>query len=218
MTAVIKSKHPAPETGSKRAETRQRILDAAGRLFRAHGVDGIGIDAVMKEAGLTHGGFYLHFPSKEALAAEVAQSLLQSAARRWAETGAAAVPEAALRQIVGQYLDADRVAAGKCCMLTMLGPDVARRPASRDAIGGALRSMLDTLSRCLPDHAPERAMAALSTMVGSVVLARLADDPALSSAFLDAARRAVLLDDGSGNDPRDDTVNASASQAEPHPA
>ena len=65
----------------RRAETRQRILTAAGHLFREHGVDGVGVDAVMKEAGLTHGGFYLHFPSKDALAAEVSQSLLEQAAR-----------------------------------------------------------------------------------------------------------------------------------------
>ena len=61
------------EPTQRRAETRQRILAAASNLFREHGIDGIGVDAVMKEAGLTHGGFYLHFLSKEALAAEVSQ-------------------------------------------------------------------------------------------------------------------------------------------------
>ena len=53
---------PKPE--GRRAETRERILTAAGRLFREHGVDGVGVDAVMREAGLTHGGFYAHFKSK----------------------------------------------------------------------------------------------------------------------------------------------------------
>src|ERR1700677_2038779 len=72
-----------PKGEGRRAETRERILTAAGHLFREHGIDGVGVDAVMKEAGLTHGGFYLHFPSKEALAAEVSQSLLERAASRW---------------------------------------------------------------------------------------------------------------------------------------
>src|ERR1700751_983239 len=78
--------HTADDRAAKpdrRTTSHQRILDAAGRLFRAHGIDGVGVDAVMKEAGLTHGGFYAHFASKEALAAEVAQSLLQQAAERW---------------------------------------------------------------------------------------------------------------------------------------
>src|ERR1700722_16606158 len=76
----------APSQGTpseRKAETRQRILDAAGALFRAHGIDGVGVDAVMHEAGLTHGGFYLHFASKEALVAEVAAASLARAAARW---------------------------------------------------------------------------------------------------------------------------------------
>jgi TetR/AcrR family transcriptional repressor of nem operon len=180
------------EPTPRRAETRQRILAAAGRLFRAQGVDATGVDAVMREAGLTHGGFYLHFPSKEALAAEVAQTLLQTAAEKWDDLSRSADPQTALTQIVQAYLDSDRVASARCCALTTLGADVARRPSSRTAIGGALRRMLEALARCLPGQRRDRAMAILSTMVGAVVLARLADDPTLSDAFLDTARTAVL--------------------------
>src|SRR3954453_11451892 len=118
----------------RRAETHQRILDAAGRLFRAHGIDGVGVDAVMKEAGLTHGGFYAHFASKEALAAEVAQTLLQQSAERWDTISRSDDRDVALGKIVGTYLDAERVAAGRCCILTTLGPDVARRDSSRGAV------------------------------------------------------------------------------------
>src|ERR1700735_4721613 len=107
----------------RRAETRQRILTAAGDLFREHGVNGVGVDAVMKEAGLTHGGFYLHFPSKEALAAEVSQSLLEKAASRWDRISRSPDREAALEAIVRHYLDPERVASAHCCPLTTLGPD-----------------------------------------------------------------------------------------------
>jgi TetR/AcrR family transcriptional repressor of nem operon len=181
-----------PRSEGRRAETRERILIAAGHLFREHGIDGVGVDAVMKEAGLTHGGFYLHFPSKEALAAEVSQSLLEKAASRWEDISRSPDRRAALERIVRYYLDPGRVASAHCCPLTTLGPDVARRSTSREAIGGALRGMLDALARCLPGRKRQRALASLSTMVGAVVLARLSDDPALAEAFLQAAADSIL--------------------------
>jgi TetR/AcrR family transcriptional regulator, transcriptional repressor for nem operon len=180
------------EPTQRRAETRQRILAAASNLFREHGIDGIGVDAVMKEAGLTHGGFYLHFLSKEALAAEVSQFLLEKAAIRWDRISRSPDREAALEAIVRDYLDPERLASAHCCPLTPLGPDVARRPNSRQAVGHALGGMLDALSRCLPGRRQKQGLAALATMVGAVVLARLADDPALSRAFLQAAADSIL--------------------------
>jgi TetR/AcrR family transcriptional repressor of nem operon len=183
----------------RRAETRQRILTAAGHLFREHGVDGVGVDAVMKEAGLTHGGFYLHFASKDALAAEVSQSLLEQGAKRWDKLSRSGDPTEALEAIVRSYLAPDRVASAHCCPLTTLGPDVARRAASREAIGGALREMVDALTRCLPGGTRKDALASLSTMVGAVVLARLADDPALAEDFLQAAADSILSGRHSGS-------------------
>jgi TetR/AcrR family transcriptional repressor of nem operon len=187
------------EPTQRRAETRQRILTAAGDLFREHGIDGVGVDAVMKQAGLTHGGFYLHFPSKEALAAEVSRSLLEKAASKWDRISRSSDREAALETIVRHYLDPERVASAHCCPLTTLGPDVARRSTSREAVGGALHGMLDALTRCLPGRKRQRALAALSTMVGAVVLARLADDPALSRAFLQTAADSILPVNRSGS-------------------
>jgi TetR/AcrR family transcriptional repressor of nem operon len=187
------------ETTQRRAETRQRILDAAGLLFREHGIDGVGVDAVMRQAGLTHGGFYLHFASKEALAAEVAQSLLEKAAARWDQASRSPDPDVALREIVLSYLSPAKIASTVSCPLTTLGPDVARRSTTRGAMAGALRGMLDALTRCIPGGTPrlrrKRAVAALATMVGAVVLARLADDPGLADEFLVAAAASVLATD-----------------------
>lgn len=180
------------EPSKRRAETRQRILTAAGDLFREHGIDGVGVDAIMKEAGLTHGGFYLHFPSKEALAAEVSRSLLEKAAGKWDEISRWPDREAALERIVTYYLDPSRVATAHCCPLTTLGTDVARRDASKEAVGGALHGMLDALTRILPGRKRQKALVSLSTMVGAVVLSRLADDPALAEAFLEAAAGSIL--------------------------
>jgi TetR/AcrR family transcriptional repressor of nem operon len=180
----------------RRTTTHQRILDAAGRLFRQHGIDGVGVDAVMKEAGLTHGGFYAHFASKEALAAEVTQALLQQSAERWDAISRTEDHEAALAKIVSAYLDLDRVTAGRCCTLTILGPDVARRDSSRSAVRNAVSGMIDALTRCLPrgpaSRRRQKALAALSTMVGAVVLARMTDDPDLAQDVLAAAGASVL--------------------------
>ncbi len=182
--------NPGKPDGRK-AETRQRILDAASALFRAHGIDGVGVDAVMHEAGLTHGGFYLHFASKEALVAEVAAASLARAAARWDQISREPDRAAALARIVGSYLDPEHVAAvSQGCMLTTLGPEVARRPGSRGGITQAMSTMLDALARLLPGR--QDAVAALSTMVGAVVLARIADDPELAKEFLGVAGATVV--------------------------
>ncbi len=187
------------ETTQRKAETRQRILDAAGLLFREHGIDGVGVDAVMREAGLTHGGFYLHFASKEALAAEVAGSLLEQAAARWDQASRTPDRDAALRDIVLSYLSPAKIASGAGCPLTTLGPDVARRSVTRGAMATALRGMLEALARCIPGRSDrlrrQRAVAALATMVGAVVLARLADGPGLADEFLASATASVLAGD-----------------------
>src|SRR5271157_2232885 len=185
MTVVMQHGSTAMRAPNQRkAETRQRILGAAGALFRAHGIDGVGVDAVMHEAGLTHGGFYLHFASKEALVAEVAAASLARAAARWDQISRELDRAAALARIVGSYLDPEHVAAvSQGCMLTTLGPEVARRPGSRGGITQAMRTMLDALARLLPGRRKD-AVAALSTMVGAVVLARIADDPDLANEFL----------------------------------
>ena len=79
-------------------------------------------------------------------------------------------------------------------MLTTLGPEVARRPEARPGIAASVRVMADALGRCLPEGDETPALAALSTMVGAVVLARLADRPELAASILAAAKRAVLRD------------------------
>ncbi len=175
----------------RRGESRARIVEAAGRLFRERGIDAVGVDAVMRAAGLTHGGFYTHFASKEALVAEAAAAALARSAARW-EALAAADPTDALERIVGGYLDPAHVGApARGCVLAALGPEVARRPAARSGVTVAIRAMIATLARCLPAQRRTRATATLCTLVGAVVLARACDDPALAAEILAAAREAA---------------------------
>jgi len=181
-------------TGERKAETRERILEAAGTLFRSHGIDAVGVDAIMHQAGLSHGGFYGHFASKEALVAEVSAASLARAAARWERIKQEAEPDAALTRIVESYLDPAHIAAAdRGCVLTTLGPDLARRQGSRAAITASIRRMVDVLAGCLPRRRRQSALMALSGMVGAVVLARLSDDPSLAAEFLDAGKKAAGL-------------------------
>ncbi|MBN8925842.1 MAG: hypothetical protein BGO51_09730 [Rhodospirillales bacterium 69-11] len=183
-------------TAAQKAETHARIVEAAARLFRQHGIDAVGVDAVMRAAGLTHGGFYGHFASKEALVGEVAAASLARSAARWEAAAQADGPDA-LDSLVASYLDPAHVAqAERGCVLATIGPEVARRPEHRGPICDSVRRMTDVLERLLPpgdaSAGHDRGRAALATMVGAVVLARLADDPAEAEAVLRAARTAVL--------------------------
>ncbi len=178
--------------GGRGAASRARILEVAGRLFRERGFDAVGVDAVMREAGLTHGGFYTHFSSKEALVAEAAATALGRSAARWDALAREQAPEAALERIVASYLDPAHVAQpARGCLLTALGSEVPRHPAARPGVTAAIRVMLEALARCLPERRHDRAIAGLCTMVGAVVLARASDDPALSTEILAAARAGI---------------------------
>jgi TetR/AcrR family transcriptional regulator, transcriptional repressor for nem operon len=181
-------------THERKAETRDRILAAASRLFRSQGIDAVGVDAIMHAAGLTHGGFYSHFASKEALVAEVSATSLAHSATRWEQISEEEMPPAALARIVESYLDPAHVAAmERGCVLATLGPDVARRRDARPAITASIRRMLDVLTRCLPGRRRQRAFEVLAAMVGAVVLARLCDNPLLADEFLHAGKRIAGL-------------------------
>lgn len=173
----------------KAAENRQRIVEAAARLFRGDGFDGVGVDAVMKEAGLTHGGFYGHFASKEALMAEaMAQAIDRSTA--WQER------LGSLSELVTGYLsDRHRTDRANGCPVAALGADVARQgPALHRTTTAGVRRQIDRivslLKRGTPAARRRRALATYAGMVGALTLARAVDDPALAREILTAARDA----------------------------
>ena len=173
----------------KAAENRQRIVEAAARLFRDDGFDGVGIDAIMKEAELTHGGFYGHFASKEALMAEaMAHALDRSMA--WQER-LDSLPEL----VTGYLSDRHRADRAHGCVLAALGAEVARQsPALRKTVTAGVRQQLDRivslLKRGTPAARRRRAIATYAGMVGALMLARAVDDPALAREILTAARDA----------------------------
>jgi len=183
-------------------ENRRRIIETAGRLFRERGFDGVGVAELMAAAGFTHGGFYNHFPSKEALAAEVSGDSLA----RSNESLAAALEEGgkpAFRRYLGSYLSAkhrDDPAAG--CTLAALSSDAGRqKPEVQTCFARGLREVLSLLIGVLGARggrgksgvARQEAVRTYSEIVGAMVLSRAvaAADPALSQEILDASRKAL---------------------------
>jgi TetR/AcrR family transcriptional repressor of nem operon len=175
------------------AENRARVLEVAGRLFREKGFDGIAVAEIMKGAGLTHGGFYNQFGSKDDLAAEACAQVLAEAAERWRKLGEGADP---LGTLVGSYLSArHRDGAGKGCAIPALAADAARQPAAiRAAFTKGLRDFIDVLATFVPGRAAaarrEKALATMSGMVGAMVLARAVNDAELSDEILRAGAKA----------------------------
>jgi len=175
----------------KFAESRKRILDAAATLFRETGFDGIGLSDIMKAAGLTHGGFYGHFGSKEDLEAQALSLALARSVADWSQLvdSAAARPLAAL---AGQYLSPDhRENVGEGCPFAALGSDTARRGERvRSAFTAGLEPFLALLSNVIPGRSKaqrrRKAIAILAEMVGAMILARAVNDPALSDEILAA--------------------------------
>lgn len=185
------------------AETRRRILESAGRLFRAHGYQGVGIDQIMAGAGLTRGGFYAHFDSKEDLLRRVLEQefeftmRLRDALERDATPGALAA--------IDYYLapgNRRRIARG--CTLVSNTPDVARASAkTRDAYTRSFRDLaaqFETLLSEAADDDRDRALAAIATCVGGVSLARCLRDEQLAERMLGACREAVHRELGYGSE------------------
>jgi TetR/AcrR family transcriptional repressor of nem operon len=173
-------------------ETRRRILDAASWAFRAHGVAEVSIGDLMRSLGLTHGGFYAHFPSKEALVAEACRRGLDQAAERLTAPLDGGPPEGALRQVIDSYLDArhrDTPATG--CVMPALAGDIAREPGEvRHAFTEALQAYLAALAALMPSwHGrADDALVLASGMAGALMLARAVDDPDLSDRLLAVCR------------------------------
>ena len=180
-------RYPASET----AEKHERILKEAARLFRERGFSGVGVAEIMKAAGLTHGAFYAHFPSKDALAAEaVERAFAQSNARIFASANDTADPR---RAFLDNYLRTQhRDRPGKGCAIAALGPEIARDPAVRGPFTKEVKRMIARMAeesgRKNRKGSRQDAIHLLSAAVGALILARAVDDPELSDEILASVR------------------------------
>ena len=169
----------------KAAENRERILTEAARLFREHGLSGVGVDALTDAAGLTHGSLYSQFGSKERLATEALSHALSTSSARMRDA-------ATLDDYVARYLSADhRERRGDGCVVAALAGEIPRQGgAIRLGFTDALRVVVKRIAGLMPGRKSENeALAIVATMVGALILARAVDDPGLSDRILAAARK-----------------------------
>ena len=179
-------------------ETHARIVKKASVRLREEGARGIGVADLMKEAGLTHGGFYAHFDSREALVIEAFGHAMDRSIERWRKLAEQTPPEKRLAAIVDSYLTPlHRDDPGHGCAVTALGAEIAREsPKTRKAFAAKLELMIDMMADQILDvprkAARKQAMAVLASMMGTLVLSRIAGNGEFSDEILGAGRDAVL--------------------------
>ncbi len=173
--------------------THERIVSVAARAIRRTGYDGTGVADIMKEAGLTHGAFYAHFASREAMLAEAAGRACSESAAVAEDVVDSAPPGTALTSMLNAYLSKEHLEHAEIgCPLAALGSETSRQaPEVRRVVTRHIKEMTDLVARQSPDWgqagAHERALVAISTMVGALLLARAVDEPDLSDRLRNAA-------------------------------
>ena len=179
--------------------THDRIVEAAARAIRRSGYNGTGVADIMKDAGLTHGGFYAHFPSREAMLAEAADRAGGESVAMMERVAATSPPPQALLAMMQAYLSKAHVEGIETgCAAAALGSEMPRQaPEVRRAATRRIKEMIDLVARQSPDWgqagAHERTLVTVATMVGALVLARAVDDPKLSDALRKAALKHLVL-------------------------
>ncbi|SPD68054.1 Transcriptional regulator, TetR family (plasmid) [Cupriavidus taiwanensis] len=183
-------------------KNREAIEQASSRLFRERGLSGVSVAELMASAGLTHGGFYGHFASKDALAAQACKRAFEESTARWERRLARADGDrkAMLANLVEPYLSAGHCAnPGIGCAAAALAVDVAREPAGkpvRQAYADGLRTLVDDMAQTVASNDPrerhDQALVRMALLVGALTLARATEGDPLSGEMLDAARAHLL--------------------------
>jgi TetR/AcrR family transcriptional repressor of nem operon len=183
-------------TAAKEA-SHERIVSAAAKAIRRSGYDGTGVADIMKEAGLTHGAFYAHFASREAMLAEAADRAGAESNALAANIVASVPPDQALQALVQVYLSKEHLANIETgCPNSALGSEMPRQsPEVRLAATRRIKEMVDLVARQYPDwgqpSAHERALVTVATMVGTLVMARAVNDAAMSEAWCNATLKSL---------------------------
>ena len=174
--------------------TRELILDQAAKAIRGAGPDGVSVADVMKRAGLTHGGFYAHFESKQAMLAAAIERMFQTVRDRWAHETLDLAPKRALAAYIDWYLSAaHRDHRDTGCPLAALATDLPRMSGEcRTAFSAGARRMTAMIDKMLTGAGiDESAGSVVAELVGAVSLARAEPDKARSEAILASSRKAI---------------------------
>jgi len=178
-------------------ETRKKVVSAAAAAVRAKGPDGVGVAEVMAEAGLTHGGFYAHFPNKEALVAAAIEEAFGQTRRRFAQMTEGMTSAQALDAFIEAYVSLDhRNHPQRGCPISTLSNDLPRQgPLVRGAFDQGVANLIGRIEDWLPEQEPSarRSLASsmMAEMAGAVALARAVSDDSMAEALLEASRARI---------------------------
>lgn len=178
-------------------ETRKKVVKAAAMAVRAKGPDGVGVAEIMAEAGLTHGGFYAHFKSKEALVAAAVEEAFGQSRRRFSRLTEDMNPTEALDAFIDAYVSAEhRANPQRGCPISTLANDLPRQgPMVRAAFDAGVEGLIGRIEGWLPEPDPvaRRSLASsmMAEMAGAVALARAVSDDALAGQLLEASRNRI---------------------------
>ena len=179
---------------SRKEETRRRIVDTAARLFLEKGVDRVGVDEIMRECGLTHGGFYGYFPSKDALISEACTAALAETTHQWESLVRGLPDDAVWDSFLSSYLAGDPLSsANPACPAAILGADVARRQDTIQAgYVARLKALFDTIAEESGFDRSE-AIVTIAALVGATSLAaQVGKDKELAAEILTSTRDVLL--------------------------
>ena len=184
-------------TPTRKQLSHERIVDTAARAIRRGGFNGVGVADIMKEAGLTHGGFYAHFPSRNALLAEALERAGQESAERIEKSAAIRRSRgvSAFRALIEGYLSDRHLASTESgCPVAALASEMPRQaPEVREASARRVRGLMAKVQATLPAGAPDDAALIATQLVGTLQLARALGDNAEGKALLAAVRRHLLV-------------------------
>ena len=176
-----------------KAKTHERVLKKAAEQMRRHGVQGTGIASLMGKVGLTHGGFYAHFPDKNALIAEATGPMLEEGVAMVIAAAEAAPAGRKIRAIVNTYLSREHRDSPQSCPVSGLAGEMARLPESvRSAYTRAFEDRLKLIARFFPGASErerqDKARLMMSGMAGTMMIAKTITDRDASDRFLEQAR------------------------------
>lgn len=186
-----------PISPERKAETRRRVLKAAAREIRSSGPENISVAGVMGKAGLTQGGFYAHFASKDDLIANAVPVMFDDTYKYFLEDSRGDVsPAQAISNFVDRYLSEEhRDHPERGCPIPTLSGELARFPASRAAFASGTKRITHSIAKLIaqlqPEHSMETASSVLSEMVGALAVSRAVADEAESAAVLKASRASL---------------------------
>lgn len=185
---------------AQKAESRQRVLESASRQIREHGIEALGVADCMRSAGLTHGAFYGHFSSRDALILEALEHAVSQSAKRIASlsAGSGKRGETPLQSIAEAFLNERHVKnPGKGCALCALAGEARHaNPDVREQLTEYVRKLASQIAQAASTDSEKPALGTVATIVGAVTLARAVDDDKLAKSILSASLALVMTQDG----------------------